>query len=289
MKYKEKFYLYKNRFQIQSDLEKCRRQQDEIRNELARQELKKRELNDNLRLREKRSEHEAKKKQHAEKLDQVNARGVNVDLRTFNQEQKKLESQRDQLRRELNDVRTNELTLEGRLHAIRDEMALENHKNALQKYLVCLADLKVLEISVMDIEKYYKALDRAIMNYHLMKMSAINKIIKQLWRQVYRGTDIDHVEIRSEEEDTAGADGVEKEVSLKARRTYTYRVVMVKGDTVLDMRGRCSAGQKVLASIIIRLALAETFCLNSGILALDEPTTNLDRENIESLASALVE
>jgi DNA repair protein RAD50 len=44
----------------------------------------------------------------------------------------------------------------------------------------------------------------------------------------------------------------------------------------LDMRGRCSAGQKVLACLIIRLALAETFCLNCGILALDEPTTNLD-------------
>ena len=26
----------------------------------------------------------------------------------------------------------------------------------------------------------------------------------------------------------------------------------------------------------VRLALAETFCLNCGILALDEPTTNLD-------------
>ncbi len=64
---------------------------------------------------------------------------------------------------------------------------------------------------------------------------------------------------------------------------------MVKGDTSLDMRGRCSAGQKVLASLIIRLALAETFCLNCGILALDEPTTNLDKENIESLAHALVE
>ncbi len=63
----------------------------------------------------------------------------------------------------------------------------------------------------------------------------------------------------------------------------------MKGDTAMDMRGRCSAGQKVLASIIIRLSLAENFCLNSGILALDEPTTNLDRENIESLASALVE
>ena len=64
---------------------------------------------------------------------------------------------------------------------------------------------------------------------------------------------------------------------------------MVKGDTVLDMRGRCSAGQKVLASIIIRLALAETFCVNCGLLALDEPTTNLDKENIEGLAQALAD
>lgn len=62
---------------------------------------------------------------------------------------------------------------------------------------------------------------------------------------------------------------------------------MIKNGTELDMRGRCSAGQRVLASIIIRIALAECFCLNFGMIALDEPTTNLDDENIESLARAL--
>jgi DNA repair protein RAD50 len=45
---------------------------------------------------------------------------------------------------------------------------------------------------------------------------------------------------------------------------------------------------QVLASLIIRLALAETFCLNCGILALDEPTTNLDGPNAESLAAAIL-
>ena len=34
---------------------------------------------------------------------------------------------------------------------------------------------------------------------------------------------------------------------------------------------------QVLASLLIRLALAETFCLQCGVLALDEPTTNLDQ------------
>lgn len=62
---------------------------------------------------------------------------------------------------------------------------------------------------------------------------------------------------------------------------------MVKDQVEMDMRGRCSAGQKVLASIIIRLALSDSFGTNCGIIALDEPTTNLDKENIASLAQSL--
>ena len=64
---------------------------------------------------------------------------------------------------------------------------------------------------------------------------------------------------------------------------------MMKDNVEMDMRGRCSAGQKVLASIIIRLALAESFGTDCGMLALDEPTTNLDRDNIQSLAASLAE
>ncbi|KAF6263995.1 hypothetical protein COO60DRAFT_1292744 [Scenedesmus sp. NREL 46B-D3] len=85
--------------------------------------------------------------------------------------------------------------------------------------------------------------------------------------------DIDCIQIKADADGTA--------------RSYNYRVVMVNGGVELDMRGRCSAGQKVLACLIIRLALAETFCLNCGILELDEPTTNLDAENSASLADSL--
>lgn len=82
--------------------------------------------------------------------------------------------------------------------------------------------------------------------------------------------------------------GQDQDSAPSARKhSYNYRVVMRKGDAPLDMRGRCSAGQKVLAAIVIRLALAETFSLNCGILALDEPTTNLDEMNKSGLAHAL--
>lgn len=59
------------------------------------------------------------------------------------------------------------------------------------------------------------------------------------------------------------------------------------GSEPLDMRGRCSAGQRVLACIVIRLALAETFGVNCGCIALDEPTVNLDYRNKKGLAVAL--
>ena len=49
----------------------------------------------------------------------------------------------------------------------------------------------------------------------------------------------------------------------------------------------CLAARRRDCPVVIRLALAETFCLNCGVLALDEPTTNLDVDNKRGLASSL--
>jgi len=142
-----------------------------------------------------------------------------------------------------------------------------------------LIEVKTTALALADLERYYKALDRALVKFHQTKMEDINRSAKELWNKTYKGTDIDGIEIKSEHE---GEDA-------SGRRRHSYRVVMRKGDTTLDMRGRCSAGQKVLACLVIRLALAESFCLNCGILALDEPTTNLDTANSEAFAQALNE
>ncbi|KAJ9526833.1 hypothetical protein QJQ45_017793 [Haematococcus lacustris] len=140
------------------------------------------------------------------------------------------------------------------------------------QYTQLYGEVMYSDMANADLEKYNKALEKALLVFHTTKMSDINKIVKELWQKTYRGQDIDYVQIK------ADADGA---------RNYNYRVVMYNGGAELEMRGRCSAGQKVLACLIIRLALAETFCLNCGILALDKPTTNLDRENSASLAEAL--
>ena len=120
-----------------------------------------------------------------------------------------------------------------------------------------------------DVEHYWTALDKALGSFHRLKIEEINRIIKELWSVTYMGEDIDTIEIVSGEDNG----------SKRAARSYNYHVRMRKQGAALDMKGRCSAGQRVLASIVIRLALAQTFCIKCGILALDEPTTNLDEAN----------
>lgn len=63
---------------------------------------------------------------------------------------------------------------------------------------------------------------------------------------------------------------------------------MTRNAVDMDMRGRGSAGQRMLACIIVRLALADSFAPNCGMFALDEPTLALDGENVDALADALI-
>ncbi|KDR82825.1 hypothetical protein GALMADRAFT_112894 [Galerina marginata CBS 339.88] len=157
------------------------------------------------------------------------------------------------------------------------ETDLKEFKDVYKKYTDQLIRVKVSDMANSDLEKYAKALDNAIMKYHGLKMEEVNDTMKHLWNKTYQGTDIDGIKIRSDVEGGA------------SKRSYNYRVVMTKDQVEMDMRGRCSAGQKMLASIIIRLALSDSFGQNCGILALDEPTNALDTENIDALAASLVD
>ena len=57
-----------------------------------------------------------------------------------------------------------------------------------------------------------------------------------MWRDIYSGNDIDYIQIKTEDE------GV-KDITKK--RTFTYGVVQHRNRATIEMRGRCSAGQKV--------------------------------------------
>jgi len=152
----------------------------------------------------------------------------------------------------------------------------EKYHKVNERHRAKMIEVETTQMANQDLDIFQKALDRALIQFHKEKMREINDVLKELWQTTYRGQDIDYVRLQSEN-------------SSSKKKSYNYAVMMVQGDTEMEMRGRCSAGQRVLASLLIRMALAETFCLKCGLLALDEPTTNLDEANIKALAQALTQ
>ncbi|NXH74060.1 RAD50 protein, partial [Hydrobates tethys] len=270
--------------EVNSQLAACEKRKETIskememiRQDIDTQKIQERWLEDNLTLRKRNEE----LKEVEDNIKHLVKEMGEMKVPQMKNEQKHLEEKIESLKRNHHVALGRQRGFEEEIVRFKKELRESQFRDAEEKYRDKMIVMRTTELVNKDLDLYYKALDKAIMTFHSMKMEEINKIIRDLWRSTYRGQDIEYIEIRSDADENVSASD--------KRRSYNYRVVMIKGDTALDMRGRCSAGQKVLASLIIRLALAETFCLNCGILALDEPTTNLDRENIESLAHALVE
>ncbi|XP_055331445.1 DNA repair protein RAD50-like [Paramacrobiotus metropolitanus] len=247
-----------------------------IENDLQGMKTRDQTLKDNKTLRDKREEI---------KTHQNTYVGIEEQLKveepvTLREEFKEVVSKKTACSDQINNLQGRKTELERSIRSKERELDVDHYKNARKHYAEAVVKCQVIDFAMKDVEKFYKALDYSVMKFHSNKMEEINRIIRELWQNTYQGHDIDYIEIRSD----ADENGIEGE---KARRTYNYRVVMIKEDHALDMRGRCSAGQRVLACLIIRLALAEAFAMKCGVLALDEPTTNLDRDNIEHLAKSL--
>ncbi|KAG9247672.1 putative DNA repair protein RAD50 [Calycina marina] len=209
-----------------------------------------------------------------ERIIDLQNRNVQGEYDRLDRQAKKAANEYDVLKQERGPILGESTAKDSQLQKMLQKWELE-YKDAARNFRESHIKVETTAAAIDDIEKMRKAVELAIMHYHTTKMEEINTIAREIWLNTYQGTDIDGIGIRSEA-DTTGE-----------MRKYEYRVVMYKKDVEMDMRGRCSAGQKVLASIIIRLALAECFGVGCGVLALDEPTTNLDRNTVKSLAEAL--
>nr|CAH7766426.1 unnamed protein product [Callosobruchus chinensis] len=242
---------------------------------LAKKESEYRDLNDNVILRERK---ESEKKLIGEINDlEKNIAGFNY--RSLRKEKLQIDEKLEVAHREINTLIGQKDEIEDQIKELHKELKQPEKRDAFHNYLKQLYELQIEQDIVDDMSTYINVLEKCVLKFHEDRMVHINRIIRELWREIYKGNDIDYIEIQTSEDMKGG--GVNK------KRTYNYKVVQVKNSIELEMRGRCSAGQKVLACLIIRIALAETFSNHCGILALDEPTTNLDKDNIISLSIGL--
>lgn len=258
---------------LEKELQQLTVQVSELREQEANSDRLKENISNNLRLRKNIRDLDRLRREIAE----LESRNAQEDLDRLAIEAESLEAKRTKLFAERSRLGGVILTKNQTMEQLEEEFEQE-YADAKAKYREAHVKVQTSKMAIKDLQDYAQALERAIMQYHTLKMDEVNRTVGELWQNTYRGTDIDAIMIRSD---------IETPNDSKQRRNYNYRVCMVKGDVEMDMRGRCSAGQKVLASIIIRLALAESFGVNCGLIALDEPTTNLDVDNIRSLAESL--
>jgi DNA repair protein RAD50 len=255
---------------IEAEQANITRDINKISEQLRDSENTRRQYADNLRYRQ---ESRALEKLKGE-IQELAAHNAEVDRERFSEESTKRTTEHHRLKAihagRMGEMKSKDVQLVELLADYETDF-----RDAPQRYKETHIKVETTKAVVEDLGRYGGALDNAIMKYHSLKMAEINRIIEELWQRTYQGTDVDTILIRSDGE------------NAKGNRSYNYRVCMVKQDAEMDMRGRCSAGQKVLASIIIRLALAECFGVNCGLIALDEPTTNLDVDNVRALAQSL--
>ncbi|KAM4058561.1 AAA domain-containing protein [Hirsutella rhossiliensis] len=243
---------------------------NKLKQDIDNGDRKKKNIGDNLNYRKHLRTLDVLRKEIAELED----RNAHDDYERLQSEARMLENQSNRLLAERGSVMGTMKTKDEELGRLLQEWEMD-YKDAKQKFRESHIRVETTKAAIEDLAQCGAAVDKAVMQFHAVKMAEVNRIAGELWQSTYQGTDIDTILIRSDNESSTG------------KRNYNYRLCMVKQDTEMDMRGRCSAGQKVLASIVIRLALAESFGVNCGLIALDEPTTNLDRDNIKSLAESL--
>lgn len=164
--------------------------------------------------------------------------------------------------------------LEQELH--RKEAELKTHANTLSKYAECLGKIACNKIIQTDLESLSICFQHSITTFHNQMIVKINEVLKSRWRLIYQGSDIEYIELVDEE--------IKKS---KEKRAFNYYIGMCKSGVRMKMREKSSSGQRALASIILRMTLAELFVKDLAFIALDEPTANLDTRNAESLAKAI--
>lgn len=117
--------------------------------------------------------------------------------------------------------------LQVQISELEAELARPEKANADELYMNKFYEHKVMQLAIKDLDKYGQVLEKALLEYHRNCMKSINRSLRQLWRTVYRGHDIDYIQIKAE--DTGGS---------KNRRSYNYKVVQIKNGIEMDFRGR---------------------------------------------------
>lgn len=163
--------------------------------EYAEQDNVERDLNDNLELKRTQKEMADKEKE----LETLRKHERDVDFGQIAEKKARLAHEIDRLTSE-------RIGLEGQIKeknkmitATRTEITQPKYRDSVKNYKKAFYENVVLTKTIEDLTTYCETLEKALTKFHSDKMEKINSVIRNLWRTIYKGNDIDYIQINTEE------------------------------------------------------------------------------------------
>lgn len=177
---------------------------------LAKQESEFRALKDNVVLREAmKMENEIDKE-----IIDLNKNIGTYNYRSVFDEKQEVEKKLDKMKREISTLTGQQEEIQRQVRDFEKELDKPENKNAFNSYKKQYYELTVQKLAIDDCMNYVNVLEKSILKFHEERMVQINRTIRELWRDIYTGNDIDYIEIKTDEHMTGG---------LNRRRTYNYK------------------------------------------------------------------
>lgn len=182
----------------------------EKKENLAKKESEFRALEDNVMLREK-EKAEVKLNSDISELEK-NIGGFNY--RSVREEKQRIERNIDKFTKEISSFKGQKEEIAKQVKDLENELGKPQNKNAYNNFKKQFYELKVEKFLIDDLSEYIKVLEKSVLKFHEERMVQINRTVRELWRSIYRGNDIDYIEIKTDEHLTGG---------VNRRRTYNYK------------------------------------------------------------------
>lgn len=187
-------FFYPSQFQV-NVIESIREKSKMLTTEIAEQKNTERDLNDNLELKK----YEKKVIDKQKELETLRKHEQEVDFQQIIDKKMNLEYEMERITLDRTRIEGEMNNMKKSLEHFRTEINQPQYRDSIQNYKKASYENIVLNKTVEDLITYCEALEKALTKFHSDKMEKINRSIRDLWRSIYKGNDIDYIQINTEE------------------------------------------------------------------------------------------
>jgi len=236
---------------LQREIERVEREVEELKKAVEREEIRKRIL------------------EHSSQLEFVKSKigGIRYD-------EGEHRAVKEKLRETLSQLSTVKAKLSELPLRMGDKKRLvEEKRRRVEEVEKARKELEIKERALEKLKILLNALDDVQIIVRKEFVEVINAVLADIWQRLYPYGDYSAARIEIVGNGAKAGDYV---LQLRERRGW------------VNVDGIASGGERTLAALALRIAFARALA-NLGILLLDEPTHNLDRNGIEKLVEVLSE